>query len=38
GVEPERLHLEWISASEGKKFVKTMDNFIEKIRKLGPLK
>lgn len=36
GFEPERLHLEWISAAEGPKFVETVRNFTEKIRKLGP--
>jgi F420-non-reducing hydrogenase iron-sulfur subunit len=37
GVEPERLRLEWISASEGAKFQSTVNDFIEKIRELGPL-
>lgn len=34
GLEEDRLHLEWISASEGKKFVEVMNGFIEKIRQL----
>ena len=38
GIEPERLRLEWISASEGKRYVKLIDEFIEEIRALGPLK
>lgn len=38
GIEPERLRLEWISASEGKKFVNVMNEFTEQIRSLGPLK
>lgn len=38
GVEPERLRLEWISASEAVKFKKTITEFTETIRKLGPLK
>ena len=38
GIEPERLRLEWISASEGKRYVKLVDEFIEKIKILGPLK
>ncbi len=36
GVDPERLHLEWISASEGDKVRDTVNAFTEKIRKLGP--
>jgi len=29
GIEPERLRLEWISASEGKRYVKLIDEFID---------
>jgi len=36
GFEPERLHLEWISAAEGPKMAQTVRDFTEKIRKLGP--
>lgn len=36
GVEPERLRLEWISASEGTKFAEVVTDFTDKIRKLGP--
>lgn len=36
GIEPERLHLEWISASEGPKFAETIHNFTEEIKSLGP--
>jgi len=36
GIEPERLRLEWISASEGGKFVETVRDFVEQIRELGP--
>lgn len=36
GVEPERLRLEWISASEADKLRATMDDMVAKIRKLGP--
>jgi F420-non-reducing hydrogenase iron-sulfur subunit len=36
GIEPERLRLEWISASEGDRFAKTMKEMTEQIRKLGP--
>jgi len=37
GIEPERLRLEWISASEGTKFRSTVNEFIDEIRGLGPL-
>jgi len=36
GIEPERLHLEWISASEGKLFAQTVTTFTDKIKSLGP--
>jgi F420-non-reducing hydrogenase iron-sulfur subunit len=38
GIPPERLKLEWISASEGMKFRDSMNEFIDRIRELGPLK
>lgn len=37
GINPNRLRLEWISATEGAKFAKVMTEFVEQIRKLGPL-
>ena len=37
GVEPERLHLEWISAAEGEKLVHVMSDFTDEVRGLGPL-
>jgi F420-non-reducing hydrogenase iron-sulfur subunit len=36
GIEPERVRLEWISASEGQKFAETVRSFVDEIRKLGP--
>ena len=36
GIEPGRLHLEWISASEGPKFAETIQKFTEEIKNLGP--
>ncbi len=36
GLEPERVRLEWISASEGTIFAETIRDFTEEIRKLGP--
>ena len=35
GLNPDRLRLTWISASEGPKFAETMNEFGEKIEKLG---
>jgi F420-non-reducing hydrogenase iron-sulfur subunit len=37
GVEPERLRLEWISASEGERLRDVVNEFTEQIRRLGPL-
>ena len=37
GVEPERLRLEWISASEASKFRSAVNGFIDKVTELGPL-
>jgi len=34
GIEPERVQIEWISANEGKKFVKTVKEFALKIKNL----
>lgn len=36
GIEPDRLCLEWISASEGKAFAMLIDEMTERVRKLGP--
>ena len=36
GIEPERLKLEWVGASEGVKFAETVKNFTQKIKELGP--
>lgn len=37
GVDPNRLRLEWISASEGERFANTVKEFTEQIRDLGPV-
>jgi F420-non-reducing hydrogenase iron-sulfur subunit len=37
GIEPGRVRLEWVSASEGERFGHVVDEFTEEIRKLGPL-
>jgi F420-non-reducing hydrogenase iron-sulfur subunit len=36
GIEPERLRLEWISASEGDKFAAVVKSMVENVKKLGP--
>jgi coenzyme F420-reducing hydrogenase delta subunit len=36
GFNPDRLKLEWVSASEGAKFQKTIKEFNELIKELGP--
>jgi len=38
GVEPKRLRLEWVSASEGERFSKIMKEFSDEIKALGPVK
>lgn len=38
GVEPERVHLEWISASEGDRLRDATNEMVERIRRLGPLR
>jgi len=37
GINPKRLRLEWVSASEGNKFARVMNEFSAEIKKLGPL-
>ena len=36
GFDPRRLKLEWVSASEGEKFQKTICEFVDTIKALGP--
>ena len=36
GIEPERLRLEWISASEGDKFAAVVRDMVDAVKKLGP--
>jgi F420-non-reducing hydrogenase iron-sulfur subunit len=38
GIESERLRLEWISATEGRKLAQVATEFVEEIQRLGPLK
>ena len=36
GIEPERVRLEWISASEGEKFARVVEEFVTDLKELGP--
>ncbi len=36
GIDPQRLRLEWISASEGDKFANVVRSMVEDLKKLGP--
>ncbi len=38
GVDPKRVRLEWVSASEGKRFAEVITEFTNQIKELGPLK
>lgn len=37
GIDPNRVRLEWVSASEGGRFQQVVSEFTEQIRALGPL-
>ena len=37
GIEPGRLELQWVSASEGQRFADAVTGFTERIRQFGPL-
>jgi coenzyme F420-reducing hydrogenase delta subunit len=37
GLEPERLRLDWVSASEGERFSRIAIEFTEAVRSLGPI-
>ncbi|MBS3793401.1 MAG: hydrogenase iron-sulfur subunit [Candidatus Thorarchaeota archaeon] len=36
GINPKRVRLDWISASEGRKFAETIHDFTYELRDLGP--
>ncbi len=38
GIDSDRIYFSWISAAEGKKFVETINQINEKVKKLGPFK
>lgn len=37
GINPDRLRLEWISASEGLRYAEVMNDFGKRLKELGPL-
>ena len=37
GINPKRIRLEWVSATEGAKFARVIKEFTEELKKLGPL-
>jgi F420-non-reducing hydrogenase iron-sulfur subunit len=37
GVNPERLRLEWVSASQGIRFAEVITDFVKNLKELGPL-
>jgi len=37
GINSDRYHLEWVSASEGKRFSEVVTEFVNKVKELGPL-
>lgn len=37
GIDPRRVQMTWISASEGGKFAEVVKNVTEELRKLGPI-
>lgn len=38
GIHKDRIRLEWVSASEGKRFAEVVNSMTETIKKLGPCK
>jgi coenzyme F420-reducing hydrogenase delta subunit/ferredoxin len=38
GLEPERLRLDWVSASEGERFAHIANEFVDGVRELGPVR
>ena len=37
GLNPERLRLSWVAASEGIRFAEIMDDFVRELKEIGPL-
>jgi F420-non-reducing hydrogenase iron-sulfur subunit len=38
GINPDRLRMSWVSASEGKKFSQVVEEVTKKVTELGPLR
>ena len=38
GIDPRRVQLTWVSASEGNKFADVINEFTAEIKKIGPIK
>jgi len=36
GIDPRRVRLEWVSASEGARFVKVVENLVAEVKRMGP--
>lgn len=36
GVSPQRIRLEWVSATEGQRFAQVVTDFIREVKELGP--
>ena len=34
GIDPDRFKLEWVSASEGKRFAEVVTEFVEKVKEI----
>ena len=37
GINPDRYRLEWVSASEGKRFSEVVTEFVNTVKELGPM-
>jgi F420-non-reducing hydrogenase iron-sulfur subunit len=37
GIDPQRLLMDWVSASEANRFAQVVDDFTQSVRQLGPL-
>jgi F420-non-reducing hydrogenase iron-sulfur subunit len=38
GIEEQRVRLDWVSASEGDRFAKIVNEMTEQVRQLGPFR
>jgi heterodisulfide reductase subunit A len=37
GIDPGRLNVEWISASEGERFANSIEDFVDYLKEIGPI-